>query len=682
LTGQSAVVESGDGIIGSALSPFRVDIASGSKITSRAANGIWMEEVSGDMEIGQIYSPTIINLRSNTGNIVDFEEDLIMDVKGHEVALFAAGTIGEQVVTGNTQLTDAEILLKKQRALDVASVSYDNSTFEVSSSSGGAWLYGPLGQSIRMTGSDLAGELDVATGALLKAQGDFQTDGNDITLRSYENLQLDGDGGITTNGALLRVVSGETLSMNGVISTSGGSIYTQSGDNTTIVNGARISTQGGNFTAYADGLLNQNITIEDNATINTASGAIRMSASDTIYVTGLSSTSNAGCAAGQTGCAVTLLATNIQDNGDSFDDIELNGNGDIRLQAHQYINLNKIDYNGSNPLQLDIAGKNDDARGVAAILGVDAEAGLNISRLVMNSASIYAPKTSVLPGMPAFSVDDGRIRDNFFMDIGGEQGDEFLGRVGRLEDNQFEPDSWLLAADASSGYFGTAALQPSVREDDFRCSGAPSYLGDANAILSFSFFFQRPGASCDALLVYYNPRFELASSKRTVNEEVLTVLADLNRNTGVIAASALVPSITSGSGFVLNTPASVALSSRSLDISGERVELAGEQILLNNRPVASGRILLGDALVNGIIDEGSVGFINLGLDELADIQDVDQLIDDPDNQLNQDEQPEDSANIQTIKAIPAAQLDQNIGIGVVPASLSVVENAEILSSAF
>ena len=79
--------------------------------------------------------------------------------------------------------------------------------------------------------------------------------------------------------------------MNGQISTVGGSMYTQSGDNTTFVNGTRITTQGGNFTAFADGLLDQNITIEDNATINTASGSIRMSASETINVTGLTTTS-------------------------------------------------------------------------------------------------------------------------------------------------------------------------------------------------------------------------------------------------------------------------------------------------------------------------------------------------------------------------------------------------------
>ena len=310
------------------------------------------------------------------------------------------------------------------------------------------------------------------------------------------------------------------------------------------------------------------------------------------------------------------------------------------------------------------------------------QAGINISRLVMNSASIYAPKTSVNPGMPAFTVTDGRIRDNFYADIGGEDGDDFFARIGRLENNDFEPDSWLLAADVDTGYFNSAILQASVREDDFRCSGSPGYLGNSNAVLSFSFFFQRPDVSCDALLVYYNPRYELASANRTVNEEVLTVLADLNRNAGVVSAAPLLQSVSSDTGFTLNTPASVALSSRTLDISGERVEVAGEQILVNNRAVGSGRILLDDALVRGVVDEGSEGFINLGQGDFANIQDIDLAPSDSNDETDSEEQPEDSANIQTIEAIPAAQLDQNIGIGLVPASLSVVENPETLSLAF
>ena len=694
LSSANAIIESGAGQIGTSTTPFRIDIATGSKVTARGANGVWLEEVAGDMAIGQVYSPTTVNLRSNTGAIVDFEEDLIMDVKGHNVMLFAANNIGGQYIDPDNNLDANDILLKKQRALDVATVNYDNSTFEVNSTGGGAWLYGPLGQSIRVTGANLDGELDVATGAVLKAQGNFQTNGNDMTLRSYEDMQLDGDGGINTNGALLRVISGANLSMNGQISTQGGNIYTQSADNTTIVNGTRLTTQGGNFTAFADGLLNQNITIEDNATINTAAGNIRMSASDTINVTGLTSTSNASCAAGQTGCAVTLLATNIQDNGDSFDDIELNGNGDIRLQAHQYININKIDYNGNNPLQLDIAGKNDDARGVAAMLGVDAEAGVNVARLVMNSASIVAPLTSVEPGQPAFTVSDGRIRDNLFLDIGGAEDETFLARIGRLEDNELMPDYWLLAADADSDYFGTGATQGGVREDDYRCSGSPNYLGDANAILSFTFFFQRPNVNCNGVLVYYNPVYDLASPKRTANEEVLTLLADLNRSAGIVGASPLTQTLGT-SGFVLNNAASRAVQSRSLIISGEEVVITGNEIEVSGE-TGLNRITLDEALISGTLDEGADGFISIegtgigqiGEDEIeltptatneADATEGEPATDET-AELELNEEQGDSASTQTIEAIPAAQLNENVGLGLAPAAFSILENEQALSS--
>ena len=62
-------------------------------------------------------------------------------------------------------------------------------------------------------------------------------------------------------------------------------------------------------------------------------------------------------------------------------DMVIDGNGDVRLQAHQYINVNDVDYGGSNTLQLDIAGKNNGARGVATVLGVNAEAGINLEHV-------------------------------------------------------------------------------------------------------------------------------------------------------------------------------------------------------------------------------------------------------------------------------------------------------------
>ena len=99
----------------------------------------------------------------------------------------------------------------------------------------------------------------------------------------------------------------------------------------------------------------------------------------------------------------------------------------------------------------------------------------------------------------------------------------------------------------------------------------------------------------------------------------------------------------------LNTPAPECGHHHALfDISGERVEVAGEQILVNNRAVGSGRILLDDALVRGVVDEGSEGFINLGQGDFANIQEIDLAPSDADTETETEEQPEDSANIQTI----------------------------------
>ena len=359
LTSQSAVIESGIGAIGTALNPFRIDIQDNYKVTARAEDGIWLEEMTNNMEVGQIYSPNEIRLVS-PGAITDFENDLIMDVKGDVVSLIAQNAIGEQYLNADSSL------VKKQKALDVASVDYDNSTFSVTSASSGAWLYGPLSQNIRITNADLYDDLDIAVGAKLKAKGSFETRGGDVNFRSYESMQLDGDGGINTNGAVLNLITGDNLNIVGNITTGGGAINATVGDNMTVAADATILTSGGDFTAYADGLLNQNITIEDNGThaglIDVASGSIRLSASDTITVTSLRTTSGAACADNQLGCAITVMAKNIQDGGDLRSDMVIDGNGDVRLQAHQYINVNDIDYNGSNTLQLDIAGKNNGAR--------------------------------------------------------------------------------------------------------------------------------------------------------------------------------------------------------------------------------------------------------------------------------------------------------------------------------
>ncbi|MDC1135924.1 hypothetical protein OAT45_04360 [Alphaproteobacteria bacterium] len=499
LSGQNAVIESGDGVIGASGTPFRVDIADSYKMTARALGGIWVEELTNDMRIGQIYSPAEVTLTSS-GAMFDAENDLIVDVKGDIVRLMAADGIGEQYLSSDSSLT------KKQKALDVASADYTSSQFELTSTNDGAWLYGPLGQSLRLTSADLAGELDVAVGANLRVQGTLDTDGNDVTLRSYESLQIDGDGGVNTLGALLTVTAVEDVTI-----------------------ASTLDTQNGDMLAVA-----RNITILEDAAINMGTGALRINANDNATLTGITSANNDDCAAGQTGCAVTVLATNIQDGGDVSADITLQGNGGLRFGAHQYVNVNDIQHSGSAPLRLEVGGKNDGARGVAAMLGITTNADINVDYLSMNSVAISAPNTAVADFGSNFTVANGNIRDNLYLNLGDSGTEPFMARIGRLEDNTLSPDNWLLAG-ATTGYFDNGAMEAATdREDDFRCTGLPSYIGDANAVFNFNFTLQRPFVDCSGVLNYYSPAFSLLNVEQTADQQVLGqvvgVLQQLNRN--------------------------------------------------------------------------------------------------------------------------------------------------------
>ena len=580
LSSQSAVIESGDGAIGAAATPFRVDVANGAKITARALGGVYIEETAGDMNIGQIYSPNRIELTS-AGRLLDAGADLIMDVKGDVVQLTANGSIGEQFNVGDSVLT------RKQKALDVGSVNYGTSQFEITSNTDGAWLYGPLGQSLRMTGADLAGELDLAVGANIKAQGIFDTDGNDITFRSYEGLQLDGDGTVNTMGATLNLDAVQDLTIASAISTANGSMV-----------------------ARAD-----NIIMNSDATIDLGAGSLRMNATEDATITGITTSNDDGCAAGQTGCAVTLLATNIIDGGNENADITMNGNGGLRVGVHQYANINQINHSGSEPLSMDLGGKNNGARGVASMLGVNAPNGVNVANLSMNSAVISAPQTAVTSGGSAFTVTSGNIRDNLYLDIGAGGGSPFLARVGRLEDSTLSPDSWLLAG-TEAGYFNDGAVEPTTtRSDDYRCTGAPAYIGNATAVLDFSFSFNRPFVDCSGVLNFYSPIYSLATVKQTVDQEILGQTAGLmmrvSQNTGGNLRQSL--NGTARQNFALS-PASFASEAQLIDLRGVSAPP------VDNLTPRGARRTIAEAVADGILDgpqQGTVDVENIGVNNLG-----------------------------------------------------------------
>ena len=284
------------------------------------------------------------------------------------------------------------------------------------------------------------------------------------------------------------------------------------GDNFTTAENTSLSTSGGNLEidadALADSLGYQNVTIGDGSVIDLDNGTLLIESSDTVTLTGVVTTNNSDD-------AVVIRATSIQDGGDSNADITLNGNGNITLKTHSYANLNRIDYNGSQALNISVNGKNDGARAVGTMLGIEAEAGINVTNLSVNSGAIQSPTDSV------FNVINGRIRDSLFITIDG-----FDARVGRLPDNMLEPDRWL-SAGASPGFFDNGALSSGVRDEDYRCTGLPSFITNANAVLDFNFSYENPVVDCSGVLTYYRLPFVLSSPVETSEQVLDSQLAGL-----------------------------------------------------------------------------------------------------------------------------------------------------------
>ena len=511
VSGQNILLESGKGRIGATDKQFVVDVDNGSTLSGRSRDGIYLTEATGDVNVGSFYSRDAINLIS-PGAILDNALDTITDIKGLNVSLSAQGAIGEQPSDGDSDT------VKKNKALDVATINDDNATFTVASQSDGAWLYTDFDQPMRLTGADINGDLDMAVASALKVVGSLDTNGGSVTLRSFEDLNLEGVGGIDTNGAVLNLSSGDNMLISGTVSTGGGDILATVADNFTMAENTSLSTSGGNLEIDADSLADslgyQNVTVGDGSVLNLGAGRLLIDASDTVRLTGVI-TNNA------TTDAITVNATSIQDGGNSNADITMGGNGDIRFNVHAYANLNKIDYNGSAALDLYIQGKNEGARAVGTMLGIEAEAGVNVQRLIANSAAFDAPLSNV------FKITDGTIRDDAYISAG-----DFDARVGRLMDNMLSPNEWLLSQN-DAGYFSDGALLQGQRDEDYRCTGAPSFIGDGNAVLDFTFNYSNPQVNCSGVLAFYRLPYVLQVPVQSVEQELNNVIETMRASNTV-----------------------------------------------------------------------------------------------------------------------------------------------------
>ena len=615
VSGANILLESGKGRIGASDKRFIVDVDNGSTLSGRSRDGIYIGEATGDVNVGSFYSKAVIDLLS-PGGIYDNALDTITDIKGQDVTLTAENSIGQEPADGDSSQ------VKKNKALDIATINDDNSTFTVTSNTDGAWLYTDFGQSMRLTGADLNGDLDMAVASGLKVVGSLDTNGGTVTLRSFESLNLEGIGGVDTNGAVLNLSSGDNMQLSGSISTGGGDIMATVGDNFTTAENTSLSTSGGDLEIQADALADslgyQNVTIGDGSVINLDNGTLLIESSDTVTLTGVVTTNN-------TDDAVVVRATSIQDGGDSNADITMNGNGNITLKTHSYANLNRIDYNGSEALTISVNGKNDGARAVATMLGIEAEAGINVTNLSVNSGAIQSPIDSV------FNVINGRIRDSLFVTVGG-----FDARVGRLPDNMLEPDRWL-SAGASPGFFENGALSSGVREEDYRCTGLPSFITDANAVLDFTFTYDNPVVNCTGVLTYYRLPYVLSAPVETSEQVLDSQLAGLVSSSLINLRTINSEDLIDQSSLILETP----------NVAREAVKSERKQTEAIQQAQAASDDFIGSFRTRS---QGLFGAINIDGDGFIVPVAIDQNQDQP-------EQEEDQAQEETTP--PLANNDNN-----------------------
>ena len=405
---------------------------------------------------------------------------------------------------------------------------------------------------------------------LLTQSGTITTAGGDVSLRTtYDSLfsgSLTTDAGmltsyagrntdsadslaISTNNADVRFAVVDNLTLAGTLATAGGDLTLNAntqgvGQQIRINDKSRFSTSGGDVTILSAAGLQQDLTIEDNATINAATGRFNFNLSGEATVTGLTTTN-------ATDNATLIVARTIQDGGDTFADLTINSNGDLDLRAFKYINLNKIDYNGSDPLGLNITSANGIASTAGAVLDIDAEAGIRIDKLYARNSSITAGLSSLL------TIADGQVNNNLYMNIG-----DFDARIGRLEDNSLVPASWVEDGD-NSDFFVSASATTGVRAEDYRCTGGPSYIGNGNAVLNFNFSFNDPHVDCSGTLAFYRNPYVLVSPVQTVEQRLDTVLNNiLTQNMQILQDSQIQPLV--GESIAATNTASANIAAQAL----------------------------------------------------------------------------------------------------------------------
>ncbi|WP_171019802.1 leukotoxin LktA family filamentous adhesin [Hydrogenophaga sp. 2FB] len=193
----SAVLEAGQGQVGSALTAFTVDLGATGTLTARANTDLFVRELQGDMVVNTVFAKGNATLEAQ-GSIVEARPDNLLDVRATSVTLNAGDTVGKP---GGQNAIDVQV-----RNPGVLSASAPNgiylNTIGGSGTLGNITTQGQFNLSSGDGSITLGGTVQAGAGVELTAVDDIHFAGGNIRTNGDAALRAgtDGTGNITRTG--------------------------------------------------------------------------------------------------------------------------------------------------------------------------------------------------------------------------------------------------------------------------------------------------------------------------------------------------------------------------------------------------------------------------------------------------------------------------------------------------
>jgi filamentous hemagglutinin family protein len=190
----SAVLEAGKGQLGSAATPFAMDLGAGGTLTARAGTDLFMREVNGDMVISSVFARNNVTLDAQ-GGLLEATEDSKLDARGHSITLSASNTMGQR---GGQNALDVQVGKNGVLSASAPNGIYLSAT-GLSGKLGDITTQGEFQFTVVDAGITLVGNVQADAGVLIGAADDIHFEGGQIRTDGDAALRAgaDGTGSIT-----------------------------------------------------------------------------------------------------------------------------------------------------------------------------------------------------------------------------------------------------------------------------------------------------------------------------------------------------------------------------------------------------------------------------------------------------------------------------------------------------